>query len=144
MDDLKKLLILVSPRRNGNSARLAEAMQSGAEQSGAQVSMRFIDSFVKHFLRDCRSCRGNDGECTIDDQFKRLFFDDYLAADGVIFASPIYWYGLSAQTKAFLDRTFCYYVASCSQSAEVICGMSRKRIGLALASEETYPGASLV
>jgi multimeric flavodoxin WrbA len=55
----------------------------------------------------------------------------------------VYWYGLSAQTKAFFDRTFCYYAASYPQSAGVIERMSRKRIGLVLASEETYPGASL-
>jgi multimeric flavodoxin WrbA len=53
------------------------------------------------------------------------------------------WYGFSAQTKAFFDRTFCYYAASYPRSAEVMQGMSGKRIGLVLASEETYPGASL-
>jgi multimeric flavodoxin WrbA len=61
----------------------------------------------------------------------------------VVFCSPIYWYGLSAQTKAFFDRTFCYYAASYPKSAEVIGQMMHKRIGLILASEETYPGASL-
>jgi len=50
---------------------------------------------------------------------------------------------LSAQTKAFFDRTFCYDAASYPDSGRVIEGMSRKRIGLVLASEETYPGASL-
>ena len=49
----------------------------------------------------------------------------------------------SAQLKAFFDRTFCYYAASYPDSAGVIDGMSHKRIGLVLASEETYPGASL-
>ena len=58
-------------------------------------------------------------------------------------AVPVYWSGLSAQTKAFFDRTFCYYAASYPDSARVIEGMSRKRIGLVLASEETYPGLSL-
>ncbi len=40
--------------------------------------------------------------------------------------------GLSAQTKAFFDRTFCYYAASHPRSAEVIEGMSRKRLGRAI------------
>ena len=70
-------------------------------------------------------------------------FDEFLPADGVVFCSPVYWYGLSAQTKAFFDWTFCYYAASHPRSAEVIAGMSRKRLGLVLASEETYPGALL-
>ncbi len=139
-----KLLILVgSPRRTGNSATLAEAVQRGAEAVGTEVSLRFVDDFIASFLRDCRTCRLPNGECAIADQFRTLFFDDFLPADGVIFCSPIYWYGLSAQTKAFFDRTFCYYAASYPDSDHVLNRMSHKRVGLVLASEETYPGASL-
>jgi multimeric flavodoxin WrbA len=144
MTQPQKLLILVgSPRRAGNSATLAQAVQRGAVATGVQVSLRFIDDFISSFLRDCRSCRLPSGECSIADQFRTLFFEDFIPAQGVIFCSPVYWYGLSAQTKAFFDRTFCYYAASYPDSASVIDGMSRKRIGLVLASEETYPGASL-
>ncbi len=144
MSNSRNLLVLVgSPRRAGNSATLATAVQRGAEQAGARVALRFVDDFISSFLRDCRTCRLPDGECAIVDRFRTLFFDDFLPADGVVFCSPVYWYGLSAQTKAFFDRTFCYYAASHPDSARVIERMSRKRIGLVLASEETYPGASL-
>ncbi len=140
----RRLLVLVgSPRRAGNSATLAQAVQRGAESAGTAVALRFIDDHVSSFLRDCRTCRRPDGECSIGDRFRELLFDDFIPADGVVFASPVYWYGLSAQTKAFFDRTFCYYAASYPESARVIAGMSRKRIGLVLASEETYAGASL-
>jgi multimeric flavodoxin WrbA len=144
MTEPRKLLILVgSPRRAGNSATLAKAVQRGAESAGAQVALRFVDDFISSFLRDCRLCRLPSGECSIADKFRALFFEDFIPARGVVFCSPVYWYGLSAQTKAFFDRTFCYYAASYPDSARVIDGMSRKRIGLVLASEETYPGASL-
>jgi multimeric flavodoxin WrbA len=144
MIEPRRLLILVgSPRRNGNSATLAKAAQRGAEATGARVALRFVDDFISSFLRDCRSCRLPNGECAIADQFRALLFEDFIPAQGVIFCSPVYWYGLSAQTKAFFDRTFCYYAASHPDSARVLDGMSRKRIGLVLTSEETYPGASL-
>jgi multimeric flavodoxin WrbA len=144
MTTSRKLLILVgSPRRAGNSATLAKAVQRGAEAAGAQVALRFLDDYISSFLRDCRLCRLPSGECSIADQFRSLFFEDFIPADGLVFSSPVYWYGLSAQTKAFFDRTFCYYAASYPESARVISGMSRKRIGLVLASEETYPGVSL-
>jgi len=144
MNESKKLLILIgSPRRAGNSAMLAAEVKRGAEESGTNVVMRFIDDYISSFLKDCRTCRLANGECAIIDRFHSLFFDDFLAADGVVFCSPIYWYGLSAQTKAFFDRSFCYYAASYPDSANVIAGMSNKRIGLVLSSEETYPGASL-
>jgi multimeric flavodoxin WrbA len=144
MDGSKKVLILVgSPRRAGNSAALATAAAEGAQAAGATVSVRHLDDYIGAFLRDCRSCRAKNGECSIEDRFRELFFADFLPAAGVIFSSPVYWYGFSAQTKAFFDRTFCYYAASYPDSARVIDAMSRKRIGLLLASEETYPGACL-
>jgi multimeric flavodoxin WrbA len=144
MSHPQSLLILIgSPRRSGNSAALAAAVVRGAEQAGTRVALRFIDDHISSFLRDCRTCRRANGECAIEDHYRALFFDDFLPADGVVFCSPVYWYGLSAQMKAFFDRTFCYYAASYPQSAAVIERMSRKRIGLVLASEETYPGASL-
>lgn len=139
-----KVLILVgSPRREGNSAALGHAVQRGAVSAGMVANVRFVDDYITSFLRDCRACRLPDGECAIGDGFKRLFFEEYLPARGVVFCSPIYWYGLSAQMKAFFDRTFCYYAASYPRSADVIRAMSRKTIALALSGEETYPGASL-
>lgn len=144
MSNPPKLLILVgSPRRNGNSATLAEAVKRGAKATGANVTLRHLDDHLTSFLRDCRSCRREDGECGIGDDFRSLFFDDFLPSDGVVFCTPVYWYGVSAQTKAFFDRTFCYYAASYPDSGKVIERMASKRIGLVLASEETYPGASL-
>lgn len=140
----RRMLVLIgSPRRNGNSAVLASAVQRGAESAGAKVTLRFVDDFISSFLRDCRSCHRPDGECSITDHFRALFFDDFLPAEAVVFCSPVYWYGLSAQMKAFFDRTFCYYAASYPQSEQVMQRMAGKRVGLVLVSEETYPGATL-
>lgn len=115
----------------------------GAQAAGTEVVLRFLDDYISGFLRDCRTCRGADGHCTIADRYGALFREDFLPADGVVFCSPIYWYGLSAQTKAFFDRSFCYYAASNPDSVDVLNGMAGKRLGLVLASEETYPGAAL-
>ena len=139
-----RLLILVgSPRRQGNSAVLAAGVQRGAESVGTAVTTCFLDDWITSFLRDCRTCRTEDGECAIEDRFRNLMFNEFLPADGIVICSPVYWYGLSAQTKAFFDRTFCYYAASYPDSEDVVRRMTGKRIGLVLASEETYPGASL-
>jgi len=140
---MKALVLSSSPRRNGNSALLAEAVSEGLAEAGHEAEFVFADDFLHGFLRDCRKCRKPDGECSIEDGFRSVFLDRYLPADGFIAATPIYWYGSSAQLKAFFDRTFCYYAASYPESARVMEQMSRKRIGLVLASEETYPGASL-
>lgn len=135
------LLILVgSPRRDGNSAMLAEAVRQGAEQTGVRVKTRFLDDYIKGFLRDCRQCRRSDDTCSIDDRYRELFMEDFLPAEGVVFSSPVYWYGISAQMKAFFDRTFCYYSASYPDAKHVVASMTGKQLGLVLASEESYPG----
>ncbi|CAM3411471.1 MULTISPECIES: flavodoxin family protein [Paenibacillus] len=140
----QKLLVLVgSPRRDGNSAALAAAVKRGAEKKGTQVALHFVDDFISSFLHDCRICRLPSGECSIQDNYESLIMGEFVPADGVVFCSPIYWYGLSAQMKAFFDRLFCYYAASYKNSSVISEGMSNKRIGLTLASEETYPGAAL-
>jgi multimeric flavodoxin WrbA len=139
---MKALVLSSSPRRNGNSALLAEAVRNGLVEAGHEVQLVFAEDFLDGFLRDCRKCRKPDGECSIADGFRSVFLDYYLPADGFIAATPIYWYGTSAQLKAFFDRTFCYYAASYPQSKEVIEGMQGKRIGLLLSSEETFPMVS--
>jgi len=142
-EDTTLLILVGSPRRNGNSAMLAEAVRQGAEQTGVRVKTRFLDDYVGDFLRDCRQCRQADGTCSIDDRYRELFVEDFLPAQGVVFSSPIYWYGISAQMKTFLDRTFCYYAASYPDAEQVIASMTGKQLGLVLASEESYPGVML-
>lgn len=139
---MKALVLSSSPRRNGNSAILAEATLEGLRDSGHDAKLVFANDFLSSFLRDCRLCRQPNGECSIEDGFRSVFLDEYLTADGFIAASPIYWYGTSAQLKAFFDRTFCYYAASYPESARVIEGMMGKRIGLLLSSEESFPMVS--
>lgn len=139
---MKALVLSSSPRRNGNSARLAQEVSKGLSEAGHEAEFVFADDFLHAFLRDCRQCRKPDGECSIKDGFRSVFLDRYLPADGFIAATPIYWYGTSGQLKTFFDRTFCYYAASYPRSAEVIDGMKGKRIGLVLSSEETFPMVS--
>ncbi|WGF88663.1 flavodoxin family protein [Marinivivus vitaminiproducens] len=144
-DDRKRtMLVLVgSPRRDGNSATLARAVAEGAESAGHEVRLRFADAHIGGFLRDCRSCRRPDGSCSIEDGYRDLFLNDFLDADGLVLCTPIYWYGLSAQTKAFFDRSFCYYAASYPDAPRVMSRIAGKHLGLVLAAEESYPGAAL-
>ncbi|MEZ5827700.1 MAG: flavodoxin family protein [Hyphomicrobiales bacterium] len=139
---MKALVLSSSPRRNGNSALLAEAVTAGLAEAGHEAELVFAQDFLQAFLRDCRQCRKPDGECAIEDGFRCVFLDRYLPADGFIAATPIYWYGSSGQLKTFFDRTFCYYAASYPHSDDVIKGMTGKRIGLVLSSEETFPTVS--
>lgn len=102
-----------------------------------------VDDHVRHFLRDCRRCRDESGRCTIDDGFESLLRERVLPADGLVLGTPLYWYGISGQLKAFLDRLFCFIAASEPEADMFVEGLTGKRIALMLASEESYPGAPL-
>jgi multimeric flavodoxin WrbA len=137
------LALSSSPRRDGNSFLLAEAAVEGAREAGHRAQLVHVDDHVRHFLRDCRRCRDARGRCTIDDGFEALLRDLVLPADAIIFATPLYWYGVSGQLKTFLDRLFCYIAASEPEADMFVRGLLGKRLALLIASEESYPGASL-
>jgi multimeric flavodoxin WrbA len=139
---MNALVLCSSPRRNGNSAALAAAAAEGLREAGHEADLIFADDILSSFLRDCRQCRRADGSCSIDDGFQRAFTHNFLPASGFIAATPIYWYGMSSQLKAFFDRMFCYVAASHPESASVKAAMQDKRVGLLLSSEETFPTVS--
>ncbi|MEM9628928.1 MAG: flavodoxin family protein [Pseudomonadota bacterium] len=139
---MKALILSSSPRRDGNSACLAGMAAEGLEDAGHRATLLQSADVLAAFLRDCRSCRNSKGECSIDDGYRDLFFDHFLPADGLIVATPIYWYGMSAQLKAFFDRMFCYVAVSHPRSSSTVAAMQGKRLGLVLSSEETFPSVS--
>ncbi|MEM9591468.1 MAG: flavodoxin family protein [Pseudomonadota bacterium] len=139
---MRALVLSASPRRDGNSALLAEAAAMGVTEAGHDCELIYADDVLKSFLRDCRKCRKLDGTCTIEDDFGRVFLDSFLPSDAFIAATPVYWYGMSAQLKAFFDRSFCYAAAPHPDSKDVVVSMMGKRIGLLISSEETFPTVS--
>jgi multimeric flavodoxin WrbA len=137
------LVVSSSPRRDGNSSRLADAALEGAREAGHAAQLVHLDDHVRHFLRDCRRCRDAAGRCTIEDGFEELLRERVVPADGIVFATPLYWYGISGQLKTFFDRLFCFIAASEPEADRFVAGLIGKRLGLVISSEETYPGASL-
>ena len=103
----KKMKILVltgSPRKNGNSATLADHFIKGAKEAGHEV-VRFDAAFKKvHPCIACNSC-GMNGPCVFKDDFE-FVRKHIVEADCVVFATPMYYFGISAQLKAVIDRFY--------------------------------------
>lgn len=135
--------LVASPRRDGNSSRLAEALAEGASLAGHGVETLHIADFVGGFLKDCRNCRGKDGECGIDDDYRSLLLERMLPADAIVMASPVYWYGLPAQLKCVIDRLVCYTSGSYPSSGEILDRLRGKKYALLLSSEESNYGMSV-
>ena len=140
---MRVLGLSASPRRDGNSFLLTEAVVEGAREAGHEGELVHADDHIRHLLRDCRRCRDENGRCTIEDGFESLLRELVLPAEAIVFGTPLYWYGVSAQLKAFLDRIFCFIAASEPEAELFVDGLMGKRFALVIASEESYPGAPL-
>jgi len=108
----KKILILSgSPKKNGNTETLARWFTEGAEKKGAEVEL-VRAAFLKYKSNGCTSCRTcqkiKEYECAINDE-ARPVLKRMAAADTIVIATPLYFFGASAQIKLIFDRMFSLY-----------------------------------
>lgn len=139
---MKVLVISASPREDGNSHLLAEAACEGAKLAGHEVEHVFLDDYVHRMLENCRRCRTPSGLCSLDDRYETLLLDKMLPADGIIYAMPLYFYGMPARLKSVFDRLFCYTANSAPQQERVVGGITDKTVGVLISCEESYVGAT--
>jgi len=100
------LILLGSPRRRGNSSLLAEHLAKGAEDAGAQVDMFFIQEMGINPCTGCDRCQEQDAKgCVIDDAMQTVY-EMAKSARSIVFASPVYWFSVTAQLKAVIDRLY--------------------------------------
>ena len=106
---MKKVLILEgSSRRNGNSAILSTEFVRGAEEVGCSVEKVQIAHKKIAGCLGCNGCYRNGGACVQEDDMADVR-EKMLAADVIVLASPIYFYSMTAQMKAVIDRTYAFY-----------------------------------
>ncbi len=102
-------IIFISGSRNpdGQTARAIAAAQTGIERRNVNTSVSFLPTLTIERCRQCDEdgwglCR-REGRCIIDDDFSDLV-DQLNKADGVVFATPVYFSDLSESMRGFLDR----------------------------------------
>ncbi len=131
MSKPKVLIVKGSPREIGNSAMLAGQVAAGAESAGAQVESYYLHGMDIRPCDACEVCRGSsDARCVIEDDMQ-LLYPIIRDADGIVYASPIYWFTITAQLKAFMDR--CYALGGDTVKEH---GLAGKKVGVIL----TYGG----
>lgn len=101
------LLLTGSPRQLGNSALLADAFIQGAKSAGHAVQV-FETAF--HPVLPCKACDkcwSNDKPCIFEDDFSKLapMLEE---ADVLVLCTPLYWFTMSAQLKAAVDKLYAY------------------------------------
>lgn len=104
----KKVLVLTgSPRKNGNTEKMADAFIRGAEAAGHTVTK--FEGGIKKVggCRACNNCWSKGRACVFDDDFTEL--SELLENNEVLLiSSPLYWFGFPAQVKSVIDRLYAY------------------------------------
>lgn len=91
-----------SPRRQGNTAALVKRAVEGACDAGAEVDEIVLRDFRISPCLEIYGCK-EAGECVIKDDFQEIR-DRILACRGLIVATPIFFYTVSAHLKLLMDR----------------------------------------
>lgn len=106
---MKIIVLMGSPNRNGSTSVLTDNFKRGAEESGHSVEILDVCHMDIHPCSGCVRC-GYEGLCVQQDDTE-IIRQKLLASDMVTFATPLYYYGMTAQLKTVVDR-FCAYNSS--------------------------------
>ena len=107
---MKNIVILNGAgKKNGNTAALIKAFKVGAESAGNEVKEFYLHSMNIRGCMDCQGCarkpKGDPSPCVQKDDMQQIY-DAYMDCDVVVFATPVYWFTISAQLKTAVDRLY--------------------------------------
>jgi len=128
-DEVEVVAICGSPRENGNTATLIEALLEGAREAGAETT-RF-DPARMHIL-DCNAgdeCLVSaEASCRIDDDMQHIYAA-LRRADAWVLGSPVYHAHITGTLKRVIDRLYAFYT---NEGGEWRLGLEGRRRGAAI------------
>jgi len=134
--DMKSILAIYgSPRRKGNTALLLKRAVEGAQEAGADVEEIVLRDLKMSPCLEIYGCK-ETGRCAIKDDFQGVY-DKLLACQGLMLASPIFFYTVSAHTKILMDRCQSLWVKRYWLEKTPFGKMEFKRKGLLICAGAT-------
>jgi multimeric flavodoxin WrbA len=115
---MKLLAIVGSPRVNGHTNYLVEQALEEAAKLGAQTEKIILSQFRVNPCQAHDKCN-SFSSCVLKDDAAKIL-EKFVQADGVILATPVYYYNVSAQLKAFIDRNHILYAHGQKAKAKVV------------------------
>ena len=97
------LILAGSPRKGGNTELLVGAFVEGASQKH-HVEVVSVHDYKVNPCMGCNACFKNEANACVQNDDMSLIYEKMSRADMLVIASPVYFYGLSAQLKAVIDR----------------------------------------
>jgi multimeric flavodoxin WrbA len=100
---MKIVGILGSPRKEGNTEILLDVALREAKKNGVLISKILLREKEISPCNGCMKCE-KTGKCVIQDDMQEVY-KEMLESEGIIWATPVYFWSMSSQTKAAMDRT---------------------------------------
>jgi multimeric flavodoxin WrbA len=124
-----------SPRKNGKTATLVRSFVDGAESAGNNVKEFYLQGMNINGCIGCLgACRNPESPCTQKDDMEQIYAE-FVKADVIVFASPVYFWTITGQLKTVADRLY----------AELEClgygGFEKKSVLLMTAGGSDYSQA---
>lgn len=115
---MKILAIVGSPRPKGNTNYLVDQALEEASKLGIETEKIILSDY------HVNPCLGHDNCASLDLCSQKddtaAILDKFCQADGVILATPVYYFNVTAQMKTFIDRTYFLYEKSRKSRAETV------------------------
>ena len=126
---MNALILNGRPRKNCNTSHALRAIEEGLKRNHTVESLNVYD-FTFRPCRNCDACKRNGGNCIqADDTIKII--NKITDADLIVFGSPVYWWGISAQLKDVVDK----FYSRDDESAPTL--RTKKKIGIVACGAET-------
>ena len=97
-----------SPRSGGNSDVMLQRVLRGAEDTGVEANALYLRNYSFSSCLGCEACR-KDRVCTRLLDGMQLIYPEIVKSQGIVLATPVHFYNVSALMKAFIDRLYCFF-----------------------------------
>jgi len=107
---MKVLGIVGSKRKSGNTSYLVKQALNTIESKDIETEMIFLGDYNIHGCTGCEGCR-DTYKCVIKDDMQKIY-PRILNSDAIVLGSPTYFYNITADMKAFIERLYCFQIFS--------------------------------
>jgi len=122
MQNSNVLIVNGSPRKNGNCHYLIESLVKGIKENGGTPEIVNLQKLKISPCDACESCLKDKSKGCIKHDDMTDLYPKIKNSSSIVFASPTYWFNISAQTKLFVDRLYAIHES----------GLNGKKIGVIL------------
>ena len=121
---MKILVLNGSPHPGGNTKGLIDAFAKGAQSAGHEVTVCPVGPMNIKGCLGCEYCHNKgEGKCIQKDDMEKVY-PELAAADMIVFASPVHYFGFSGQLESALARFYALFKPKATKYALILSSLS--------------------